>query len=390
MHNMPVATVSNRGASRWSNGHPWIYRSDVIQPPDAEAGSVLVLGPRDRPLGIALWSPTSEISLRLVDRNPNAILDQSWWTHRIAGAIAHRSPLSEHTNAFRLVHAEGDGLPSLVVDRYDDWLVVQLSSAGLEQYRREIVQALIEVASPAGILARNDTAARKREGLPLETVVLHGSVPESITVREAGVSYTAAPWTGQKTGAFLDQRENRIHMGNLARGRALDCFGYHGSFALHVARQASRVTTIDISAPALDRARLNAELNGITNIHFVEANAFDWLRDAERNGEQFDTIILDPPAFARSRQALHGAVRGYREVNLRAMRLLAPGGLMFTASCSYHLTRPLFLQMLEGAAADSGRRIALREVRGQPLDHPEILTIPETGYIKGAVLEATD
>src|SRR5690606_18020232 len=213
---------------------------------------------------------------------------------------------------------------------------------------------------------------------------------ESITVREAGVSYTAAPWTGQKTGAFLDQRENRIHMGNLARGRALDCFGYHGSFALHVARQASRVTTIDISAPALDRARLNAELNGITNIHFVEANAFDWLRDAERNGEQFDTIILDPPAFARSRQALHGAVRGYREVNLRAMRLLAPGGLMFTASCSYHLTRPLFLQMLEGAAADSGRRIALREVRGQPLDHPEILTIPETGYIKGAVLEATD
>jgi 23S rRNA (cytosine1962-C5)-methyltransferase len=402
MPDMPTTRVSARGAARWNAGHPWIYRSDVISPPDAPSGPAVVLGPRDRPLGVALWSATSEISLRLVDRDPHATLDQDWWDRRIANALARRSPLGEtvdtharesawrNTNAYRLVHAEGDGIPSLVVDRYGEWLVVQLSSAGLERYRQQITDALVRLANPSGVLARNDTPARKREGLDPGTELLYGEVPEEITVLEGGVRYVAAPWTGQKTGAFLDQRENRTLMGDLARGRALDCFGYHGSFALHLARRASRVTTLDISAAALERAKRNAELNSVTTIEFVEANAFDWLRDAERSGERFDTIVVDPPAFARSRQALRGAMRGYKEVNLRAMRLLAPGGLLFSASCSYHLTRPLFLEMLESAAADSGRALSLREVRGQPLDHPEILTIPETGYLKGAVLEAMD
>lgn len=288
------------------------------------------------------------------------------------------------------MHGEGDGLPSLVVDRYDAWLVVQLMSAGVEAVRGEIVAALLAHTGAAGILARNDAALRTREDLPRETVLLHGQVPTTIAVEEHGVRYLAAPWTGQKTGAFLDQRENRALVGRVARGRALDCFSYHGSFALHLAHRADSVLALDISAAALARARENVALNGFTNVDTREANTFDYLRDAERAGERFDTIVLDPPAFAKTRAALDAAVRGYKEVNLRAMRLLAPGGLLYTASCSFHLTKTHFLDMLVAAAADSGRRIVLREVRGQPLDHPEVLTIPETGYIKGALLEALD
>jgi 23S rRNA (cytosine1962-C5)-methyltransferase len=227
-----------------------------------------------------------------------------------------------------------------------------------------------------------------REGLVRETVLLRGDVPREIEVIEDDVRFLAAPWDGQKTGAFLDQRENRALVGAVARGNALDCFSYHGSFALHLARRAERVTSLDISAAALARGAENARRNRLTNVEFVEADVFDFLRAAERRGERYDTIVVDPPAFAKSRQALSGAIRGYKDVNLRAMRLLAPGGMLFTASCSYHLTRPLFLEMLEAAAADSGRRVALREIRGQPLDHPEILTIPETGYLKAALIEA--
>jgi 23S rRNA (cytosine1962-C5)-methyltransferase len=288
------------------------------------------------------------------------------------------------------VHGEGDGVPSLVCDRYDRWLVVQLMSAGLEAFRDEIVAALLELTGAEGILARNDAAVRAHEELPRETTLLAGTVPDEIEVREHGIRYLAAPWTGQKTGAFLDQRENRVLAGSVARGRALDCFSYHGSFALHLARSATTVTALDTSASALARANENAARNAFTNITTIEANAFDFLRDEERARASYDTIVLDPPAFAKTRGALTTALRGYKEINLRAMRLLAPGGLLFTASCSYHLTKPLFLEMLEAAAADSGRRMIMRELRGQPLDHPEVITIPETGYIKGALLEAAD
>jgi 23S rRNA (cytosine1962-C5)-methyltransferase len=265
-----------------------------------------------------------------------------------------------------------------------------LLSAGIERFRSEIVESLLALVQPEGILARNDVPVRAKEGLARETVVLAGDVPKEIEVVEYGVRYLAAPWDGQKTGAFLDQRENRALAGTIARGRALDCFSYHGSFALHLARQAASVIALDASAPALARARENAARNDIRNIEFIEADAFEWLRAAERRRERFDTIVLDPPAFAKTRDALSSALRGYKEINLRAMRLLAPGGMLFTASCSYHLTKALFLEVLEAAAADSGRRIALREMRGQPLDHPEVLTIPETGYIKGALLEALE
>ena len=384
----PIAVITKKGADRLRAGHPWVYRSDVRRPPEAPAGAVRVQDARGRPLGVALWSPASEISLRLVDSNPDATLDDRWWRERLAAAIARREPLTREATAYRLVHGEGDGLPSLVCDKYDRWLVVQMSSAGLAAFSDVIVAELLELTHPEGILARNDTPSRSREGLPRDTIVLRGDVPREVEVVEHGVKYLAAPWTGQKTGAFLDQRENRRRIGELARGRALDCFSYHGSFALHLAARADHVVALDTSAEALLRARANAALNGFANLDYAEANAFDYLRDRERAGDHFDTIVLDPPAFAKTRASLPGALRGYHEINLRAMRLLGAGGLMLTASCSYHLTKALFIEVLERAAQDSGRRIILRETLGQPLDHPEVLTIPETGYLKAAIVEA--
>lgn len=383
-----VATVTQRGASRVAQGHPWIFRSDVSTPPTIPAGVVRVRDPRGRWIGTALWSPRSEISLRLVDDDPEVDLDAEWWRRRIAAAVARRSGIASETTAYRLVHAEGDGLPALVCDRYDRWLVVQLLSASVEAFRDEIVTALEAETGAVGILARNDVPLRSREGLVRETVPLVGEVPREIEVVEHGVRYVAAPWTGQKTGAFLDQREARHTMGTMTRGRALDCFAYHGSFALHLARRATTVVAVDSSADALERARRNVALNGYGNVELVEANAFDFLRECDRRGETFDTIVLDPPAFAKTRSSLPNALRGYHEINLRAMRLLAPGGVLYTASCSYHVSKALFLEMIERAAQDAGRPLALRQVVSQPGDHPEIVTIPETGYLKGVILEA--
>jgi len=385
-----TAKVTAKGSRRWESGHPWIYRSDVTERPERGPGAVLVRDHRSRPVGWALWSPGSEISLRLLDPDPNAVIDAEWWRERIAAAAAHRVGLETITNACRIVHGEADGCPSLICDRYDRWAVVQLMSAGLEAFRGEIVEAIVAVMHVDGILARNDVPLRSKEGLPRETLTLHGDVPQEIEVDEYTIRYLAAPFTGQKTGAFLDQRENRRLAGEHARGRALDTFSYHGSFALHLARNASSVVALDSSAQALARAKENARLNGFTNVEFAEANAFDYLRERERDGAEFDTIVLDPPAFAKTRTSLPGALRGYKEINLRAMRLLSSGGKLSTTSCSFHLTKAAFLEMLESAAADSGRRMALREIRGQPVDHPEILTIPETGYLKGALLEALD
>ena len=389
MTELPTAVISARGARRWQGGHPWVFKSDVMRAPEAAAGAVRVIDQTQRPVGTALWSPKSEISFRFVSREPDAVLDGAWWHARIAAALARRaSILDAHTNACRLVHAEGDGLPSLVVDRFDRWLVVQLLSAGLEAFRAPILEALLTLTGAEGVLARNDASVRTREGLERAVEPLHGTVPEAVDVREHGVRYVAAPHSGQKTGAFLDQREARVLAGSVARGNALDVFSYHGSFALHLARRAETVTAVDSSAPALERVAANAALNGLANITGVQADAFDFLRAEERAGTRYDTIVLDPPAFAKNRASITGAVRGYRDINFRAMRLLAPGGFLYTASCSYHLGKADFLEMLQHAAADSGRRMIVRAITGQPADHPEVLTIPETGYLKGALVEA--
>ena len=383
---MTTARVSARGAERWTRGHPWIFRSDVESSPDAP-GLVAVTDQRGKFLGQALCSPRSEIRLRLLEPT-DRVVDVGWWRERLSAALARRSGID--ANAYRVVHAEGDGLPSLVVDRYDRWLVVQLLSAGLETMRAAILEALVDVCAPEGILLRHDSPVRRREGLDETVAVVVGEVPEWIEVREGTVRYLAAPWHGQKTGAFLDQRPNRILLAQHTRpgGRALDCFAYHGSFALHLATRAGAVTALDISLEALARGEANARLNGFGNVTWMQGDAFDVLRAMDRGRERFDTIALDPPAFAKSRGAVAQALRGYREVNRRAMRILAPGGVLLTASCSHHVHRDEFMAMLVEAAGDSGRRLVLERVLGQGEDHPEVLTIPESSYLKGALLRA--
>jgi 23S rRNA (cytosine1962-C5)-methyltransferase len=381
-----LVRVTPRGAERWVRGHPWIFRSEVLDQLDTP-GVVRVHDQRGRFLGQALYSPKSEIRLRLLERSDRAI-DADWWRERLTSSAARRNRID--ATAYRIVHGEGDALPSLVVDRYDRWLVVQILSAGLETMREPIISALRDSLRPEGILLRNDSRVRVREGLQLETTLAHGSVPREIKVREGPVDYLAAPWDGQKTGAFLDQRPNRLIAGELVPqgGLALDCFAYHGSFAIHQARHAQRVVAIDSSAEALERGAANASLNRFNNIDWQVADVFARLRELERSRESFDSIVLDPPAFAKSKAALPDAIRGYREINLRAMRLLAPGGALLTASCSFHVRLPQFLGMLAEAAGDSGRRIVVERILGQGEDHPEVLTIPETGYLKGAVLRA--
>jgi 23S rRNA (cytosine1962-C5)-methyltransferase len=380
--------VTPRGARRWQQGHPWIYRSDVVEG-DAAPGIVPVSDVRGRFLGQALWSPTSEIRLRRLTGDDRPV-DAAWWTVRLAAALGRRAHLDPPATAYRVSHGEADGMPSLVVDRYGRYVVAQLLSAGLESVRGDVLAAIDAVLEPAGVLLRNDASVRRHERLPLAVEAVRGEVPDPLEVGEGEVRYFAAPRRGQKTGAFLDQREHRALMGGIARGRALDLFCYHGLFALHMAGRAEHVLAVDSSADALAVAARNAELNGRVNVTWREANAFDVLRDLERSRDTFDTIVLDPPAFAKNRSSVPAALRGYKEINLRALKLLAPGGRLFTASCSFHVGRAAFLEMLAGAAADAGRAIVLERFLGQPADHPEILTIPETGYLKGAVVRAVE
>ncbi len=380
------AVITRRGADRWVRGHPWVYSSDVSSAPEAP-GLVRVEDPRGKFIGQALCSPRSEIRLRLLERTDRSV-NSDWWADRLARALARRAAID--ATAYRVVHGEGDGLPSLVVDRYDRWAVAQLLSAGLETMRADIVEAVVRVLAPEGVLLRNDVAVRRHEGLPEKIELAHGVVPEEIDVREGEVRYLAAPWTGQKTGAYLDQRPSRIRAAELAKGggTALDCFAYHGSFALHLARRAGTVLAVDTSADALRRGAGNAERNGLTNITWQEGDAFEVLRAMARTKQRFDTIVVDPPAFAKSKSAVAQALTGYREINLRAMRLLAPGGILLSASCSFHVHRPEFLEMIGEAARDSGRVLTVVEHLGQGVDHPEVVTIPETGYLKGVVLRA--
>jgi 23S rRNA (cytosine1962-C5)-methyltransferase len=384
--------VSARGTARWQGGHPWIYRTDVAREPagtSAGPGIATVLDRRGRFLGRALYSPASEIRLRLLTRD-DVPIDGSWWRARIGAAVARREGIP--ATAWRAVHGEGDGLPSLVVDRYGPWAVAQLLSAGLEAVRTDVIGAIRDVLQPDGLLLRHDTTVRRHENLPQDVETAFGDVPDDVEIVEHGVRYLAALRSGQKTGAFLDQRDNRRLAGEHTApgGRALDVFTYHGSFALHLAARAGSVLAVDQSAEALARGARNAALNALTNVRWREANAFDLLRQLERAGERFDTIVLDPPAFAKSRESVPRALAGYKEVNLRAMRILALGGTLFTCSCSYHVNRTLFAGMLADAAADSERRLQVVTWTGAASDHPELLTVPETGYLKGALLRAVD
>jgi len=384
----PTVTISPRGEQRLRGGHPWIYRADIGEVNAAAGDLVGVRNVKGRLLGSALYSDRSQIAIRMLTSGEKPA-NEALIASRIDAAIGFRESLGIDGTAYRLVHGEADLLPSLIVDRYGDYLVVQALSQGMDRLVPVVVGALTERLKPRGILARNDPRARTLDGLPQTIEVLSGDVPDTVTARESGIEYEVDLRHGQKTGLFLDQRENREAAARYGRGRVLDCFSYNGGFALKLASVARETIAFDISEDAVARVRSNAQRNGL-NVDARVGNVFDELRGLDRLKERFDTIVLDPPAFAKTRAALPAAMRGYKDINLRAMRLLAPGGLLYTASCSFHLTKPLFLEMLQDAASDSGRRVSIRALTGQPLDHPEVLSIPETGYIKGALLEVMD
>jgi 23S rRNA (cytosine1962-C5)-methyltransferase len=378
-------TINRRGEDRARAGHPWIYRSDVSAADAAAGDLVQVKSERGRPVGHALFSDESEITLRLIAFGP-AAPSPDFIEQRLAAAIAYRESLALDATAYRLVHGEADRLPSLIVDRYGEYLVVQALSQGTDRRLPEITAALVKLMRPAGILARNDPRVRLLEGLEQKVEVLYGEVPDRLEVREGAVHYHVDLWKGQKTGLFLDQRENREAATRYARGRLLDAFSYNGGFALSLAARCDSVLAVDISADAVARIRENAARNGIGNVEVREMNVFDELRELDRTGARFDTIVLDPPAFAKSKAAIQKAMSGYKEINLRALKLLEPGGFLVTCSCSYNVSEAMFLDVVSEAAADAEAEVSLVEKRAQGRDHPILINVPETYYLKCLIL----
>ena len=379
-----------KGARRLASGHPWVFASDLRALPGTPdtPGVVVALGPQGERLGEGFFNPRSKLGLRLVTRGDVALTPELIGA-RVRRAAAYREGAAKGYEAFRVVHSEADGLPGLTVDKYGDYLVLQQHAAALGGFTAVILAALSEVYHPKGILARNDSPVRALESLPREVRVLAGSVPETVPFREGDVTLLAAPYTGQKTGAFLDQRENHVYAGSLACGRALDVFSYHGGFALQLARHADAVTAVDSSAPALARLEAGAAASGVT-LRTVRGDAFAVLRDLVAAGERFDTIVLDPPAFAKGRTQVAQALTGYRDLNLHALKLLGEGGRLFTASCSHFVSEAAFLEMLAGAAQDAGRPLRVLAKRGAALCHPEVLALPETRYLTFVGLEVSD
>jgi 23S rRNA (cytosine1962-C5)-methyltransferase len=386
---MGTVVVSPRGEERIRHGHPWIYQSDV-RTVETGAGSIVrVLGHGRRPLGSALFSDRSQITLRMLTVG-DTVADAALVRARIAQALEYRQALALDATAYRLVHGEADLLPSLVVDRYADYLVVQALSQGMDQLVPDVVAALVDLLAPAGILARHDPRVRELEGLDRKVEELHGSVPKSVVVREGPVEYDVDLWTGQKTGLFLDQRENREAAARYARGRLLDGFSYHGGFALRLAGQCQSSEAVDISAEAVARLSANAMRNRLDSLEVREANVFDELRRLERAGARYDTIVLDPPAFAKNKASVTNAIAGYKEINLRAMHLLNPGGHLVTCSCSYNVDEAMFGDILRAASADSGVPMTVVEKRMQGRDHPVLLGVPETHYLKCFILRRVE
>jgi 23S rRNA (cytosine1962-C5)-methyltransferase len=380
-----TAVITRKGEDRARAGHPWIYRSDVAEVNAAPGDLVRVTGTRNRVVGHALFSDRSEITLRMIALGPEAP-GEAFVRERLEAALRYRESLRIDATAYRLVHGEADRLPSLIVDRYGDYLVMQTLSQGIDRRMPEIAAALVELLRPKGILARNDPRVRQLEGLEQKVEVVYGDVPEWIEIREGAVRYDVDPWHGQKTGLFLDQRENREAAMRYARGRLLDAFSYNGGFALALAPKCSSVLAVDISEDAVARIRKNAALNALGHVETKAMNVFDELRELERVGARFDTIVLDPPAFAKNKASVQKALSGYKEINLRALKLLEPGGFLVTCSCSYNVTEPMFLDVVADAAADAHADVSIVEKRSQGRDHPILINVPETYYLKCLIL----
>ena len=385
----PTVKISTRGVERLRHGHPWIYRSDVRES-NAQAGDLVrVVSERGRPLGSGFWSSESQISLRFLGAE-DVPDERAMWRSRLETAIAFRRSLEIDGTAWRAVNAEGDRLPGLIVDVYGDEptriAVVQTLTQAADARLPWLGELVADLLNATGVIARNDQKVRRLEGLEERVDVLSGEVPDTVDVREGPIHYAVDVRRGQKTGLFLDQRENHDAAAHYARGRGLDAFTYNGGFALRLATRCREVVALDSSAPAVAATRANAQRNGLANLDAREANVFDALREFEIARERFDTIVLDPPAFAKNKAALERATAGYKEINLRALKLLSPGGCLITCSCSYHVHEPLFAAILEEAAADAHAPVSIVERRTQSRDHPILLGVPETHYLKCFIL----
>lgn len=373
-------------------GHPWIYRGEILRVDGklAPGDIVDVVDIHGRFIGRGYANPASQIFVRLLTRRQDEEIDRAFFRRRLETAAAYRRLFVRDTTAYRLVNAEADFLPGLIVDRYGDHLVLQTLTLGIDRHKELVADILEELFAPAGIYERNDATVRELEGLPLRIGLLRGRYEGPVTVEENGIRLEIDLAEGQKTGFFLDQRENRAAVRSLVGGaRVLDCFCYAGGFAVNAACFGAReVVAVDISGAALALARRNAELNGVADrLVLREGNGFDVLREMVGAGERFDVVILDPPSFTKSKEAVPGALRGYKEINLRGMKLLPPGGYLVSCSCSYHVTEGLFLDVIAQAARDAGRVLRLVELRRQAKDHPMLLASPETYYLKCAILQ---
>lgn len=386
-----TVTITNKGLRRAKTGHPWVFDNDLRANESTPTlpSVVTLVDVQNNLIGQGLYNPKSKIALRLLTKEETPIT-KDFFARRTEAAIQYRERVVNGYEAFRVIHSESDGIPGLTVDKYGDYLVLQQHSAALEPFMPAILDVLQHHYKLEGILARNDSSVRDLEGLPKEVTVIFGSVPEEIPFKEGDVTLFAAPYTGQKTGAFLDQRENHVEAAKIAFGRCLDVFSYHGGFALQLAKHAESVIAIDSSKPALNHIEKAAKVNNLSNVALLQGDAFLLLRDFVKKGERFDTIVLDPPAFAKGRDQAENAISGYKEINLQAFKLLHTGGRLVTASCSYHVSEPSFYAMLQEAAADAGRQVRVVERRSQASCHPERLAMPETRYLKLAVLEVVD
>ena len=379
--------LTSKGLSWFQKGHPWIFRNDLAKIQDAAPGSIVSLEEKTgKFLGQGFYSEHSKIAFRLVSRSPESI-HANFWKDRIARAFRYRQAVVKKANSYRLIFGESDGIPSLIVDRYADHFVLQTLSQATEDLRDLFANIILELFRPSSILLRNDLSVRELEGLPQEKKMIMGDCPSRLQVFEGEIQYLADLWRGHKTGAYLDQRENRAVASRLLRGRVLDAFCYHGLFALHAARHAVQVIGVDSSSDAVEQARENAMLNGLANVEFHKENVFAFLKAEDEAGRRYDGIILDPPAFAKSKENVGGASRGYKELNLRAIRLLNPGGILVTSSCSFNLSESRFLEILQDCARDARATLRIIAKRGQSADHPILLSFPESYYLKCLFLE---
>jgi 23S rRNA (cytosine1962-C5)-methyltransferase len=386
--------VNERAAKRLRQGHVWVYASDVLNDTGAQPGALVhVIGPKEKLLGSAIYSSSSQIKLRLLGREALGPEDElsRLVTQRLGEAISYRQKIVHDSDACRLVFSEADRLPGLIVDRYNDVFTIQvLTQAWARPERMQaIVAGLKRLAGAENIVERADARIRELEQLPeMESSLVHGSKSSTVFCMN-GVKFRYDALVGQKTGAFLDQRENYAAAARYARGEALDVCTYQGGFALHLARVCEKVTAVDISREVLEVAEQNEQLNAgafKSEIEWIEGNAFDLMKDYASAGKEYDTIVLDPPAFAKSKKHLESALRGYKELNLRALKMLRPGGVLITCSCSFAVSEEDFLSVLTEAAQDAHRSVRILEKRTQAMDHPVLLGVPETYYLKCLIL----